>query len=157
MSTTQTLPHWDMSVVYPGLDSPEFDQGFAHFTHQVADLIQLFDAHAIQAHPAQELSPAMVQTFETVTARLNDVLEETSTLGTYLSCIVSTNTQDTLAQARYSEFQQQAVKLSLLGTRYAAWIGSLDVPALIAQSPLAREHAYLLQKSSEQARHLMSP
>ena len=157
MSTTQTLPHWDMTVIYPALASPEFDQGFAHFTQQVAELVQLFDAQNIQAQPAQELTDATVQTFETVTARLNDVLEATTTLGAYLSCFVTTNTQDTLAAARYSEFQQQAVKLSLLGTRYAAWIGSLNVPELISRSRLASEHAYLLQKASEQARHLMSP
>ncbi len=157
MSTTKTLPHWDMTVVYPGLDSPEFDQGFAHFAQQVAGLVQLFDAHGIQAQPAQELTDATIQTFEAVTTRLNDVLEETSTLSAYLGCFVSTNTQDTLAQARYSEFQQQAVKLSLLGTRYAAWIGSLNVPELLKRSRLALDHAYMLVKASEQARHLMSP
>src|SRR5258707_5944218 len=152
MSTTQTLPRWDMSVVYPSLDSPEFDQGFAHFTQQVADLVQLFNTHAIQAQSVQKLSEATIQTFEAVTTRLNEVLEEATTLGAYLSCFVTTNTQDTLAQARYSEFQQQAVKLSLLGTRYDAWIGSLDIPDLVKRSPLAKEHAYMLQKSSEQAR-----
>ncbi|HEY0752924.1 MAG TPA: M3 family oligoendopeptidase [Ktedonobacteraceae bacterium] len=157
MSTTQALPHWDMTVVYPGLDSPEFDQGCAHFAQEVANLVQLFDNHNIQAQATQELSDETVQTFEAITTRLNEVLEETSTLGAYLACFVTTNTQDTLAQARYSEFQQQAVKLSLLGTRYAAWIGSLDVSELLARSQLASEHAYLLHKSSEQARHLMSP
>ncbi|HEY3993439.1 MAG TPA: M3 family oligoendopeptidase [Ktedonobacteraceae bacterium] len=157
MSTTQTLPHWDMTVIYPGLDSPEFDQGFAHFAQQVAELVQLFDILNIQAQAAQELSDETVRTFETVTTRLNDVLETTTTLGAYLSCFVTTNTQDTLAAARYSEFQQQAVKLSLLGTRYAAWIGSLNVQELISRSQLASEHAYLIQKASEQARHLMSP
>ncbi len=157
MSTVQTLPHWDMSVVYPGLASPEFDQGFAHFTQQVADLVGLFDTHGIKAQPAHELDNATVATFETVTARFNALLEETTTLGAYLGCFVTTNTQDTLAQARYSEFQQQAAKLSLLGTRYAAWIGSLDVEQLIARSPMASEHAYMLHKASEQAKHLMSP
>ena len=157
MSTTKTLPHWDMTVIYPGLDSPEFDQGFAHFTEQVAKLVQSFDTHGIQAQAAQDLTDATVQTFETVTARLNDVLEETTTLGAYLSCFVTTNTQDTLAQARYSEFQQQAVKLSLLGTRYAAWIGSLNVPELLKRSRLALDHTYMLVKASEQAHHLMSP
>jgi oligoendopeptidase F len=157
MSTTKTLPHWDMTVIYPSLASPEFDQGFARFAQQVAELVQLFDAHSIQAQAAQELTDATVQTFETVTARLNEVLEATTTLGAYLSCFVTTNTQDTLAQARYSEFQQQAVKLSLLGTRYAAWIGSLNVAALLKRSRLALDHAYMLVKASEQARHLMSP
>lgn len=157
MSTVQTLPHWDMSVVYPSLNSPEFDQGFAHFTEQVADLVKLFDEKSIQAGPARTLDDATVATFETVTARYNAVLEETTTLNAYLGCFVTTNTQDTLAQARYSEFQQQAIKLSLLGTRYAAWIGSLDVDGLIARSAMARDHAYLLQKASVQAKHLMSP
>ncbi len=157
MSTTTSLPRWDMTPVYPGLDSPEFDQGFAHFTQQVADLIALFDSHGIQAQPAHELDDATIQNFETVTNRLNTVLEEDMTLGAYLGCFVTTNTQDTLAQARFSEFQQQTVKLSLLNTRYAAWIGSLDVEELIARSPLAREHAYMLRKASVQARHLMSP
>ncbi|GHO78228.1 oligoendopeptidase F [Ktedonobacter sp. SOSP1-85] len=157
MSTTKTPPRWDMSVVYPGLDSPEFHQGFAHFAQQVADLVQLFDAHSIQAREASELDDATAQTFEEVTTRYNDVLEETTTLGTYLGCFVTTNTQDTLARARYSEFQQQAVNLSQLVTRYTAWIGSLDVQGLIACSQLAREHAYMLHKAGEQARHLMSP
>lgn len=146
-----------MTPVYPGLDSPEFDQGFAHFTQQVNDLVRLFDERSIQAQAARELDDATVQRFEEVTNRFNDVLDETTTLGAYLACFVTTNTQDTLAQARYSEFQQQAAKLSLLGTRYAAWIGSLDVEDLIARSKLAADHAYTLHRASVQAQHLMSP
>lgn len=157
MSTIKTPPRWDMSVVYPGLDSPEFDQGFVHFTQHVASLVQLFDTYTIQARPAAELSAATIHQFEDVTTRLNDVLEEATTLGAYLSCFVTTDTQNTLAQARYSEFQQQESRISLLGMRYAAWIGSLDVQGLIARSQLASDHAYMLHKTSELARHLMSP
>lgn len=157
MSTTQTPPHWDMTVIYPSLDSPEFDQGFAHFTQQVTELVQLFDTHSIHAQAALALTDVALQTFETVTTHLNEVLEETSTLGAYLSCFVTTNTQDTLAAARYSEFQQQAARLSLLNTRYVAWIGSLNVQELISRSQLASEHTYMIQKASEQAHHLMSP
>jgi pepF/M3 family oligoendopeptidase len=47
--------------------------------------------------------------------------------------------------------------LSQLGTRFTAWIGSLDVEALIAQSALARDHAYALQRAKREASHLMSP
>jgi pepF/M3 family oligoendopeptidase len=146
-----------MSVVFPSLNSPEFDQGFADFTAQVANLIQLFDAHEVQAKPATPLTDATIAAFEKVTTRYNEVLEATTTLGVYLGCLVTTNTQDSLAAARYSEFQQQTAKLSLLGTRYAAWIGSLDVKGLVERSQLASEHAYMLHKNSVKARHLMSP
>jgi pepF/M3 family oligoendopeptidase len=157
MSTAKALPHWDMTVVYPGLASPEFDQGFAHFTEHVANLSQLFDSHQIQAQPASELSSATISTFETITAHMNTLLAESTTLGAYLGCFVTTNTQDTLAQARYSEFQQQAIKLALLRTRYTAWIGSLDIETLMKRSPVASEHAYMLQKAHFQAKHLLSP
>ena len=157
MNTTKTPPRWDMSVVYPGLDSPAFDQDFTHFTQQVASLVQLFEAKSILAQPVAKLDDALIHTFEEVTTRYNDVREEATTLEAYLSCFVTANTQDTLAQTRYSEFQQHAARLSLLGTRYAAWIGSFDVQGLIVRSSLASEHSYMLHKASEQARHLMSP
>jgi len=146
-----------MTVVYPGLDSPEFDQDFASFVQQITNLVKLFDEQGIQARPTADVTDAVISTFEIVTTQYNRVLEEATTLDAYLCCLVTTNTQDTLAQARYSEFQQQAVKLSLLNTRYAAWIGSLDVEALISLSSMANAHAYMLHKSSLQAKHLMSP
>lgn len=157
MNTVQMLPRWDMSVVYPGLNSPEFEQGFARFIQQVTDLVRLFDDHTIQAQPEHVLDDAIVTTFETITAHFNVVLEESTTLGAYLGCFVTTDTQDTLAQAYYSRFQQQAARLSLLSTRYVAWIGSFDVEQLIARSKMADEHAYMLRKASVRARHLMSP
>jgi pepF/M3 family oligoendopeptidase len=146
-----------MTVIYPGLNSPEFDQGFAHFVQQIADLVRLFDSHNIQASSTSSVTAEVLQTFETVTTSYNAALEEATTLGAYLSCFVTTDTRDTLAQARNSEFQQHAARLSLLQTRYAAWIGSLDVDELCQRSGLAREHAYMLQKARELSAHLLSP
>lgn len=157
MSTAKALPHWDMTVVYPSLNSPEFDQGFAQFVQQVTDLVQLFNSNDIQAQATINITDDTIQTFETVTTSYNTVLKESITLGAYLACFVTTNTRDTLAQARYSEFQQLNVKLSLLDTRYAAWIGSLDIQELTSRSAMAREHEYMLQKACQQAKHLMFP
>ncbi len=157
MSTANALPHWDMTAVYPSLNSPEFDQGFAHFAQQVLELTELFDTLHITDRPTQQMDETTVQTFETATTHYNVVLESSATMVAYLSCFVTTNTQDTLAQARYNECQQQVEKLSLLEKRYVAWIGSLDVQALLASSKLALAHAYMLQKASIHAQHLMSP
>ena len=43
MTTTSALPHWDMSVVYPSMESAEFEQGFAGVVGEIADLATLFD------------------------------------------------------------------------------------------------------------------
>src|SRR4051812_29880151 len=76
MTTAKTLPHWDMTVVYPGLDSPEFDQDFASFVQQITNLVKLFDEQGIQARPTADVTDAVISTFEIVTTQYNRVLEE---------------------------------------------------------------------------------
>ena len=31
-TSSEKLPHWDLSNVYPGLDSPEFEQSYENVT-----------------------------------------------------------------------------------------------------------------------------
>lgn len=157
MTTTHALPHWDMSTVYPSLASREFAQGFASVVQDINDLVRLFDRYTVQKQPAQAINATLLTTFETVITRYNSVLDAVRTLSTYISCFVNTNSQDDLAQATMSELQPALVLLAQLGTRYTAWIGSLDIEALIAQSHLARDHAYALRKAKVQSTHLLSP
>jgi oligoendopeptidase F len=158
MSFVKTLPHWDMTVVYPSMDSPEFAEGFSSIVHDINDLAKLFDTHQImkQSSPPS-LDDHTVQAFETVIQRYNAVLEAKRTLSAYITCFVTTNSHDTLAQARLSELQQSGVVLAQLSARFTAWIGSLDVETLIERSRVAREHAFMLRKAKVRAAHLMTP
>ena len=159
MSTVNTgskLPHWDMSPIYPALDSPEFTRGFAHATQAIADLAQLFDTQHITQQPSLTIDDSLVHIFEIVIARYNSVVEEVHTLNAYIECFVTVNSHDTLAQAKLSELEQAGVILSQLGTRFTAWIGSLDIKSLIERSTVARDFAFLLQRSKEKAAHLMT-
>ncbi|HUS17773.1 MAG TPA: M3 family oligoendopeptidase [Chloroflexia bacterium] len=157
MTTTAALPHWDMTVVYPGLDSPEFASGYAAVVTDITDLADLFDKHAVGGENTTPSDPAPVATFDTVVERMNTVLSATHTLSAYIQSFVATNSRDDLAQAKYSELQRHLVRLSQLSTRFTAWIGSLDVDALLAGSAVARDHEYMLRRAQEQARHLMPP
>ncbi len=155
-SATQALPHWDMTVVYPGVDSPEFRAGFDAVVRNIEELAQLFDEHGVEQQ-AMDLTDSTVRSFETVIERYNAVVEETSVLRSYLNGFISTNSRDTVAQAALSELQGHTVKLAQLETRFTAWIGSLDVEALIARSPAALEHAFTLRIARQESEHLMSP
>ena len=157
MATSTSLPHWDMTVIYPGLDSPEFAAGFQSVADAITQLTAFFDDEHIGKREPQPLDDATVRTFERVIARYDDVLAEYRTLSAYIHAFVSTNSRDDLAQAKYSELQAQSVKLYQLGTRFIAWIGSLDVEALIARSAVAADHAYMLHQARIEAEHLMSP
>lgn len=157
MSVASALPRWDMTVVYPSLTSPEFEQGFQSATTSIASLGALFDELAISQRQPAPLDTATVSAFERVITQINDVLSEVQTLSAYISSFVSTDSRDNLAQGKQSELQQHTIKLSQLMTRFTAWIGSLDIEGLITQSTLARDHAFALRQAKERAAHLMSP
>jgi pepF/M3 family oligoendopeptidase len=146
-----------MSVVYPSLEAPEFAQDFAAFLAEVDAAVALFDARGIDKRDPATLDDAAVAAFEQVAGSLNRLFDRATTLRAYIYSFVATNSRDTLAQARLSEYQQGAVKLAQLDTRFTAWIGSLDVDALLERSGVAREYAFVLRQAQRQAARLMSP
>src|SRR5262249_26428269 len=157
VTTTSVLPRWDMTVVYPGLDSTEFDQGFRAVTDEIAGLSTLFNELHVERQPAAPLTPQLVRIVETVIERVNTVLADIQTLSAYISAFVTTDSRDNLAQAKFSELQQHSVRLSQLTTRFVAWIGSLDVEALLAESAVAHDHAFALRQAKIRAAHQMTP
>src|SRR5947208_8758195 len=154
------IPRWDMTPIFPGLQSPEFEDGFGRVVAAIDGLTQLFDRHNVRLLLPEERTPVTgntVAAFEEVIQKFNSVLEEYRTVSAYIQCIFSTDTRDSVALNRFSEMQSQSLRISQLGTRWTAWIGSLDVEALIKLSPVAAAHAYNLRKAHLRAQHLMSP
>lgn len=158
MSQTQeALPRWDMTAVFPSLESGEFEGAFRGVEEQIRVLGTLFDRHGVGKVAPAPPDDAVVRAFEEVVEELNRALDEFRTVSAYVRCFVATDAGNALAQAKLSELQRTAVRLSLLDTRFAAWIGSLDVDALLARSRVAREHAFALRKAKVEAEHQMSP
>ncbi len=173
ISASPTLPHWDMTTIYPSLESPEFMQAFAAVERMLDDLTTVFDeAHVGEGSAGAKRGVrrtrgggqskdakdgALVADVERVIERLNTVTAEYRTVSSYIYSFVATNSRDTLAQARQSELQRQGVRLAQLRSRFIAWVGTLDVEAIIAQSPVARAHAFTLREAQTLARHQMSP
>jgi oligoendopeptidase F len=156
-SNSATLPHWDMTVVYPGLDSPEFEQGYAEVVAAIADLAALSDRHGVGAGKPAPLTDESVAAVDEVLTHLNAVVETARTLDTYITTFITTDSRDNLAQAKASAFDQYDTLLSQLGTRFIAWLGVLDVEGVIERSELARDHAFVLREAHVRARRLMSP
>jgi oligoendopeptidase F len=157
MTTAIALPRWDMTPIYPGLDSPEFVAGFAAVREAVATLGAEFDAEGIDQQPQIALDDATVARATHIIGRMNEVLTDASTLESYIRAFIATDSRDPLAQARLSEMEQVSLALSNLLTRFTGWIGSLDVEELIARSPVAADHAHALRQAWISATHLMSP
>ena len=151
-----TLPRWDMSRLYAGLDSEAFQAAFAHLLSGIAALRAAYDRAGIRKRDDAKVDDETAATFDALTQQANTLAEELRTISAYINAFVSTNSRDDVAQARQSELQQHLVEVHKLSTRFDAWIGSIDVKALIGRSPLAREHAFPMRKAARAARHLMS-
>jgi oligoendopeptidase F len=151
----EALPRWEMTTVYPSLESAEFTAAFEQATREVQDLVPLFDAHGVRRRAEAAVAPEDVRAFEEVTNRLNALLWNLHTLRAFISSFVSTDAANDPAQARLSELQTAQVTLDQLRSRYTAWVGTLDAEGLLAASVVAREHEFLLRKSQVLARHQM--
>jgi pepF/M3 family oligoendopeptidase len=155
MAQLESLPRWDMTTVFPSLDSPEFTAAFEQAKQQVQALVPLFDAHHVRRRESTMVDAPLVQAFEEVTSRLNSLLRVMQTLRSYLGCFVATDASNDAAQSWLSELQMAGVTLDQLRSRYTAWVGSTDLEALLAASSVAREHEYMLRKAQVRARHQM--
>lgn len=153
------LPRWDMTSVFPALDSPEFESAFSELLAVVPELVALFDAEGIAAlSPAPESADdALVARYERVTGTLNRFLERQREMGAYLGALIATDATNAQAQARLSEMRGAMIPLNILFTRYTAWLGSLPNESLAAQSTMAADHAYYLWEAKEYAAHLLPP
>jgi len=158
MSTVvDSLPRWDVSTVFPGLDSPEFTAASSAHAQSIDKLGTLFDQMQIGYAEEIEVDNDLVERYETAVRSLGDVVEESVTLRGYIYSFVSTDSRDDLAAARLSDMQNRMVAFSVLTTRFKHWIGALDVEELITQSTVAQEHAFQLRQTKIRAEHLMSP
>lgn len=155
-SELETLPRWDLTALFPNLDSPEFIAAFDGLSAELAALSALFDDVDTTKGQDAAINVALLASFDEVLGRLNDVERQFSSIGSYLYGHVSTDSCNDLAQARLSELMIRGVALSKIETRFIAWIGALPIEEIITRSELAASHAYPLRMRHEVARHLMS-
>jgi oligoendopeptidase F len=150
------LPHWDMTPVFPSLESPEFTNAFDQFVASIAKLKTLFDESNIRKVSDPAVDDATVHSFDAIVGLLNDTAERFRTLRAYVGAFVSTEAQNDLAQARNSELQMHAVETDKLEKRLVAWLGSVDTESLIERSVVARDHAFFIRRARQEAEHQMA-
>jgi oligoendopeptidase F len=139
------------------LQSAEFRSAFSELIGEI-DSLEARAAHiGVEAGPPLSHSPQLIADFEELLAVFDRALRRAHLLVAFIYGYVSTDSRNELAQASQSELEQQELRLNQLMTRLTAWIGRMDVEALIEASPRAAEHAHMLHKAKVQSKHLMAP
>ena len=154
----EALPHWDLSNVYPGLETESFRQAVDDLNRQLDKLDAFLDQHAIaRGRPPVEAALLMAGV-EGYLERMNVTLDLSGTLGAYVRSFVTTDSYDTTARRWLSKLDQSGVRLRQQGTRFDGWLGdnAAGLPALLAQPGPAQAHAFILRETAEQSRYMMS-
>ena len=156
------LPHWDLSNVYPSLESDEFSMAVADLESQLDDLETFMEDHKIVPRPLDDNSKEDGAPLDVAISgyldRMNATLRLISTLSAYISSYVTTDSYNTTAKRLMSELEMVGVRVRQQGVRFQGWVGSIAdrLPPLLEKDGTAKEHAFYLRETAEQSRYLMS-
>ncbi|HEX6417254.1 MAG TPA: M3 family oligoendopeptidase [Acidimicrobiales bacterium] len=151
------LPRWDLTPLFASVDGPEVAAAESTLRGAVDDLNALYDRHGVRGSaPGPAVDEEVVAAFEAVLTATNAVLERYARLEAFAYGHVSTDSGDEAAQALLSRLVALEARITVLRTRFDAWVGTLDLDALVAASEAAAEHAWPLRKAARRAVHQMS-
>ncbi len=154
---TISAPHWDLTNVYPSLESKEFKAAVEDYKKQVASFGKFFKNKLSKAGPkskARELAPLIGEAID----RINKIQTLSSTIFPYIYSFVTTNSRDKVAMKTLSEMEQASLPMSQLFTQFTAWVGvnSKKLGDVVKLNPSAKAHAFMLKESAQQSKYLMS-
>ncbi len=145
-----------MDVVFPGLESAEFEAARTLLDTELKKLEGIFAVGKVGKWDSPTVGPDTIRLYEELTACFVKVLETSRLLGSYIHSFVSTDSRNDLALARRSEMEPGQATIRKLAKSLTAWIGSLDIEVLLAGSQVARDHEFSIRKAKIGAQHLMT-
>jgi oligoendopeptidase F len=152
-----TLPRWDLTPLFPTVDGPDVAAAEAALADAVGALAQRFDDAGVRdGDDPVPVDDALVAAFEGALAALNEVMDRFARLNSFAYGHVSTDSGDEAAQALLSRLATLDARISTLRTQFDAWVGRLDVDALVSRSGAAASHDWPLRKAARNAAHQMS-
>jgi pepF/M3 family oligoendopeptidase len=146
--TETKLPRWDLTPLFPSLDSPKFQAAWKDLEGRLQALQPLLDRHEVGPRPMRE---ADVAAFREIAAAINALMEAFTPIRAFVSGHVDTDSTNQAAQAKLSELQKMFLGYERLRPRLTAWLARLD-PAAVGAGP----YKLMLDEARVQAEHLMS-
>ena len=106
--SSSDLPRWDLSNVYPSLESEELRKGFADLKTQIDELDAFLDEHRVSrtSGDSNQTGMQLKPTVEGYLDRTNASLRLYSTINAYVASFVTTDSYNTTAKRLESEVRK---------------------------------------------------
>jgi pepF/M3 family oligoendopeptidase len=159
MASAKTqFPHWDLTTIFPSMDSDEFVRAYEQLGAKIEDLED--HLKAIDASSEEDGSTDRIKLQSVINGyldRMNETLLLLSELDSYLYALVSTDSHNTSARRRMSEVEILGSQVRTLRSRFQSWLGrsGLSKDEIGSLGGSARDHSFHLQELIEQSKYLM--
>jgi pepF/M3 family oligoendopeptidase len=152
-----TPPRWDLTNVYPSLESKEFKSALKEYKKQVASLEKFFEKNMTKASAktrVRDMAPLVGQ----IINRINKIQVLSGTIAPFIFSYVTTNSRDQPAVRALSEFEQASLPMDKLFTRFRSWLGKYGskLDKVTKANKIAAAHAFMLKEAAEQSQYQMS-
>lgn len=157
MENTNTIPRWDLSSIYPGIESAEYGQALKDYESSMDDVTSLLD------------------TADSLTKTANDSFDFATWLSKYLECknkvhalartlhafayiLYSTDTTNTAYLNNITAVEKMGLKVEEQDLRFSRLLlaHQTSLPDFYRRFPEYGEYKYLLDQTIEETRHQMS-
>ena len=154
---TISAPRWDMTNVYPSLESKEFKNAMKEYKN-LLDKFEKFYKSKLTKASAKTKSKELGALLGKAVDQINAIYELSGTINAFIYSFVTTDSRDKTANRLLSEFEQVQVRQSNLSTKFSAWVGMLGkkLDTAVTTNPVAKAHAFGLKETRDQAKYLMS-
>ena len=154
---TISAPRWDLTNVYPSLESDEFKAAVGDYKKQVAAFEKFFKNKLRKANSktnAKDLASLAGKAID----QINSIQTLSATIGPFIYSYVTTNSRDKVAMKIRSEFEQASLPMNQLMTQFTAWLGEIapKLDQIVENNKSAKAHEFMLREAAEQSRYLMS-
>ena len=146
---------WSLDALFPGVTSTLYLDARADLVARVDDLEATIDRDAIGGGGPIDVDDATRDRLRSLLAKLDDLSEQMGDLGAFLNGFVSVDAFDDVAQAEMSTLRNLGVRVRAIDARVTAWIGRLDLDAVLIDTDL-RDHAHFLRRTQEMAHKQLS-
>src|SRR5215210_7188563 len=121
---TVSAPRWDLSNVYPSLESKEFKAAVDDYKKQVAALEKFFK-NKLSKTDAKTKTSDLAALVGKAIDQINRIQTLSSTIAPFIYSYVTTDSRDKVAMKTLSEFEQASLPMHQLLTQFTAWLGKL--------------------------------
>ena len=150
-------PHWDLSNVYSGLDSPELAKDIEWVKAETESLSEVYKEEWAKVTPDSPLE-AINEAISMMVDKTNPLWETALTINAYLHSFMATDSFDQKALQMGSQYDMVLVNIQKVFVVIEAWIGKFkaQLPEVFALGNSAGEHAFPIKELAEQSQYLMS-